>query len=238
MEIEGETSRYPENGEVFLIDKDLDWTSFNVVKKVKVVLLNKYRLKKLKVGHAGTLDPLASGLVIICTGKQTKSIEKYQAQEKEYIADIKLGSTTPSFDLETEVDRIYPYEHINQEMIGETLSGFIGENEQVPPLFSAKSIDGKRAYKYARKGKQVELKANKVIFFSIDLIHFELPVVKLKIICSKGTYIRSFARDLGLALNSGGHLVGLRRTRIGGYPVEDALKIQEFVEIINKRNIN
>lgn len=217
-----------------MIDKDLDWTSFNVVKKVKIVLLNKFKLKKLKVGHAGTLDPLATGLVIICTGKQTKKIEEYQAREKEYIAEIKFGATTPSFDLETHVDNIFPYKHILEESLRLKLKEFLGDYDQLPPAFSAKSVNGKRAYTYARKGKEVQLKPNKVHFFSIELIHFDLPVVTVKIVCSKGTYIRSFARDLGLALSSGAHLTALRRTRIGEYKTEHAMTIMEFENHINK----
>lgn len=217
-----------------MIDKDLDWTSFNVVKKVKIVLSNKFGLKKLKVGHAGTLDPLASGLVIICTGRQTKNILKYQALEKEYIAEIRLGATTPSFDLETEVDAEYPYEHITEEQVQQELNYFEGEQDQIPPVFSAKSVNGKRAYTYARKGKDIEMKPNKVHFFRLELINFRLPFVTVKIVCSKGTYIRSFARDIGLKLNSGGHLTGLRRTRIGDFKVEEAMKIPGFEEKVNK----
>jgi tRNA pseudouridine55 synthase len=223
-----EINNYPEDGEMILIDKDLDWTSFNVVKKIKVVLLNKYKLKKLKVGHAGTLDPLASGLVIVCTGKQTKNIEQYQAREKEYIAEIKFGATTPSFDLETPVDNVYPFEHITRETLESKLMEFPGEYEQLPPVFSAKSVNGKRAYTYARKGKEVKLQPNRVHFYLVELIHFDLPVVRIKIVCSKGTYIRAFARDLGTDLNSGAHLTGLRRTRIGEYKVEEAMTIKEF----------
>jgi len=225
---------YPEAGEVILIDKDLNWTSFNVVKKVKVVLLNKYGLRKLKVGHAGTLDPLASGLVILCTGRQTKKIELFQNLEKEYLAEITLGATTPSFDLETDIDQTFSFEHISEENVRKVLKGFLGMQEQEPPIYSAKFINGKRAYTYARKGEKVELKTNKVYFFSIELLKFETPVVKLKIICSKGTYIRSFARDFGIALNSGGHLTGLRRTRIGDYKVEDAMTIPGFEEMTRK----
>ncbi len=223
---------YPETGELILIDKDPDWTSFNVVKKVKVVLSNKYGLKKLKVGHAGTLDPLATGLVIICTGKQTKKIDQYQAKEKEYIATVRLGATTPSFDLETEIDHEFPFEQIEEEEVRDALKNFEGVRDQVPPVFSAKSVNGKRAYTYARKGREIELKPNKVEFFSLDLIHFELPFVKVKIVCSKGTYVRAFARDLGLILRSGAHLTGLRRTRIGSYKVEDAMTITSFEEKI------
>lgn len=224
---------FPEEGQVYFIDKELHWTSFNVVKKLKIVLLNKYKLKKLKVGHAGTLDPLATGLVIVCAGKQTRNIEKYQAEEKEYIAEITLGATTPSFDLETGIESSFPIEHISRDLVLETVDTFIGEQDQVPPVFSAKNIDGKRAYSYARKGKEVEMKPNRINISSIELLEYTKPVVKLKIVCSKGTYIRSFARDLGEALNSGAYLSALRRTRIGRYKIEDALKINEFEEMIN-----
>ena len=228
-----ENLMFPEEGQVYFIDKELHWTSFNVVKKLKIVLLNKYKLKKLKVGHAGTLDPLATGLVIVCAGKQTRNIEKYQAEEKEYIAEITLGATTPSFDLETGIESSFPIEHISRDLVLETVDTFIGEQDQVPPVFSAKNIDGKRAYSYARKGKEVEMKPNRINISSIELLEYTKPVVKLKIVCSKGTYIRSFARDLGEALNSGAYLSALRRTRIGRYKIEDALKINEFEEMIN-----
>lgn len=225
---------YPEEGEVILIDKDLDWTSFNVVKKIKFVLLHKYRLKKLKVGHAGTLDPLATGLMILCTGRQTKNIELYQAQEKEYVASIRLDSTTPSFDLETEPDHFFNVYHIAERDVKMALNSFLGEQDQVPPAFSAKYVDGKRAYKLAREGKTVELQASRVNFYSLELLKFDLPVVEIKIVCSKGTYIRSFARDLGIALGAGGHLAELRRTRIGTYRVEDAYTVRNFEENIRK----
>lgn len=225
---------FPEKGEKYLIDKDLNWTSFNVVKKVKVVLLNRYGIRKLKVGHAGTLDPLATGLVIVCAGKETKNISQYQDAEKEYIATIKLGSTTPSFDLETEVDKEFPYDHIRKNDVRLGLQAFLGEQDQIPPVFSAKSVNGKRAYSYARKGREVELKPSRVEFFALDLIKFDLPIVKLRIVCSKGTYIRAFARDLGIALNSGAHLIALRRTRIGEFQVENSMTIPEFEEMMTK----
>ncbi|MCF8378981.1 MAG: tRNA pseudouridine(55) synthase TruB [Bacteroidales bacterium] len=218
----------PEEGSVILIDKDLDWTSFNVVKKVKNVLLNKFGIKKLKVGHAGTLDPLATGLVIICTGKMTKSIEKYQAAEKEYLATIKLGATTPSFDLETEIDKEYSCEHITREDVIKVLEGFIGTQDQLPPVFSAKNIKGKRAYEYARKGIEVEMKLNKITIFELELVTFNLPELKLRIVCSKGTYIRALARDIGEKLGSGAHLTALRRTRIGKYKVEESFNINDY----------
>ncbi len=218
----------PEEGQVILIDKDLDWTSFNVVKKIKWLLLNKYRIKKLKVGHAGTLDPLATGLVIVCTGKKTKTIEKYQAEEKEYLATIKLGATTPSFDLETEIDQKFEYEHIKRDDVLKILDGFIGNQNQIPPVFSAKNINGKRAYEYARKGIDVEMKVSRITISELELIDFNPPDLKLRIVCSKGTYIRALARDIGERLQSGGHLTALRRIRIGEYKVEDSLKIKDY----------
>lgn len=218
----------PAEGEVVLIDKDLNWTSFNVVKKVKVLLSQKFELKKLKVGHAGTLDPLATGLVIVCTGKETKNIEKYQEQMKEYVAEITLGATTPSFDLETDIDERFPIEHITLEAVEKVITDFTGEQDQTPPVFSAKSVNGKRAYEYARKGKSVELKPNRVTFYGIELLEYDLPVLRLKIKCSKGTYIRAFAKDLGTALQSGAYLSALRRTAIGRNLVEEAYDIRQF----------
>lgn len=232
MEQQNQNIVFPEEGKVFYIDKDLNWTSFNVVKKIKVVLLNKYKLRKLKVGHAGTLDPLASGLVIVCAGKETKNIEKYQGLEKEYIAEVRLGATTPSFDLETEIDNTYPIEHISRELVLSVLEEFTGEKEQIPPVFSAKNINGKRAYTYARKGKEVEMRPNIIHIRSIELLDFTMPVIRIRVTCSKGTYIRSLARDIGIALRSGGHLINLRRSRIGNFKVEEALKINEFEEMI------
>lgn len=218
----------PEEGEVILIDKDLDWTSFNVVKKIKWILLNRYGIKKLKVGHAGTLDPLATGLVIVCAGKMTKSIEKYQAGEKEYLATIKLGATTPSFDLEMGIDQEFEYEHIKKDDVIKILREFIGTQDQLPPVFSAKNINGKRAYEYARKGIDVEMKLSRITITELELLNFNLPELKLRIVCSKGTYIRALARDIGERLQSGGHLTALRRTRIGEYKVEDSLKIKDY----------
>ncbi len=219
---------YPEEGEVILMDKELYWTSFDLVRKIKYILTHKYKIKKLKVGHAGTLDPMATGLVIVCTGRQTKQISIYQDARKEYIATIKLGATTPSFDLETSEDKQYPYEHITGQGVISMLKNFEGLNQQVPPVFSAKSINGKRAYSYAREGKEIELQPNTVEFFHLELLKFELPYITVQISCSKGTYIRSFARDLGKALNSGGYLKGLTRTKIGDYHIKDALTIKQF----------
>ncbi len=216
-------------GEIILIDKPYRWTSFDVVKKIRKLIRYKYNLKKIKVGHAGTLDPLATGLIIVCTGKMTKKISELQALHKEYVASIKLGETTPSFDLETEVDRKFETSHITRELIEETFPQFTGEIEQVPPLFSAKLIEGKRAYEYARKGDNSKMPASsKVKIYSISIIKVDLPDVILQIKCGKGTYIRSIARDLGESLNSGAHLTGLRRTAIGHYSVEKALSMEEF----------
>lgn len=216
------------DGQVILIDKPLEWTSFDIVNKIRYLIRHQFNYKKIKVGHAGTLDPLATGLLIICTGKQTKQIDSYQAQEKEYITTIKLGATTPSYDRETEENETFPTEHITQELIKEKVKEFIGEQEQVPPIFSAKKVNGVRAYKAARNGVEIELKANKINIHSIDILEIDIPFVKLKISCSKGTYIRSLGRDIGLALNSGGYLHDLRRTKIGDFQVEKAMNISDF----------
>ena len=216
------------DGAVLYIDKPLTWTSFDVVNKIRGSLRYHFGIKKIKVGHAGTLDPLASGLVIICTGKATKQIMQFQDMDKAYTAQLRLGATTPSFDLETEADQTYPWEHISREQIEKTLMEFKGEQEQMPPLFSAKSVDGKRAYVMARKGKTVELKPQKVNISSIELLSVNLPDLSLSVECSKGTYIRSLARDLGEKLNSGAHLTGLRRTRIGPYKLDKAISLENF----------
>ncbi len=215
-------------GQVVLIDKPLEWTSFDVVNKIRYLLKKQFGYKKIKVGHAGTLDPLATGLLIVCTGKQTKQIETYQAQEKEYIATLKLGATTPSFDRETEEDQQFEIKHITKDLILKTLQKFTGEQEQIPPIFSAKRVNGQRAYKAARKGIDVELKPNNITIYNIELLDFNLPFVELKISCSKGTYIRSIARDIGIALNSGAYLHNLRRTKIGNFCVEKAMNIFDF----------
>jgi tRNA pseudouridine55 synthase len=215
-------------GRILLIDKELNWTSFDAVNKIRILLKNRLGIKKIKVGHAGTLDPLATGLIIVCTGKMTKQITGFQDLEKEYEAVLKLGETTPSFDLESSVDKVFPSEHITKENLISVLQSFVGEIEQVPPLFSAKYINGTRAYEYARKGSDLELKAQKVKINSIELIFFNMPFVKIRVICSKGTYIRSLARDIGQALQSGAYLSELRRTRIGQHDVNNALSILEF----------
>ena len=218
------------DGAVLLIDKSRDWTSFDVVNKIRKLLRQLLGIPKIKVGHAGTLDPLATGLVIICTGKSTKQISRYQEMEKVYMAQIRLGATTPSFDLETEVDATYPWEHITREKLEDTLIRFTGEQDQLPPVFSAKSVDGKRAYTMARKGKEVLLKPQRIHVYSLKLLEFQPPEITLEVTCSKGTYIRSLARDLGVALGSGAHLTGLRRTRIGHYKVEESITIEKFTE--------
>ncbi|MBE9467159.1 MAG: tRNA pseudouridine(55) synthase TruB [Bacteroidetes bacterium] len=223
-----------QTGQVILFDKPLEWTSFNIVKKTRNLIRKKYSYKKIKVGHAGTLDPLATGLLIVCTGKFTKQIEKYQAQEKEYIATLRLGQTTPSFDLETEVDKEFPFNHITETLLKEALKSFIGEQQQVPPNFSAKLVDGTRAYLKARNGEDFEIKPNSIVISDIEILEFSLPIIKIRITCSKGTYIRALARDIGLYVNSGAHLTGLRRTKIGKFDVEDSLSIMEFEDLIKK----
>jgi len=218
------------DGAVLYIDKPLTWTSFDVVNKIRKSLRQQLGIKKIKVGHAGTLDPLATGLVIICTGKATRQIMQFQDMDKAYTAQVRLGATTPSFDLETEVDHTYPWEHITSDRIKQALLKLSGDQEQMPPLYSAKSVDGKRAYTMARKGKQMELKSQMVHISSLELISQELPDLILNVECGKGTYIRSLARDLGSLLGSGAHLTGLRRTRIGPYRVDKAISIENFIE--------
>ena len=218
------------DGTVLFIDKPLTWTSFDVVNKIRKSLRQQLGIRKIKVGHTGTLDPLATGLVIICTGKATKQIMQFQDMDKAYTAQVRFGATTPSFDLETEVDHTYPWEHITSDKIKQALLELSGDQDQMPPLFSAKSVDGKRAYAMARKGKQMELKSQRVHISHLELISQELPDLILNVECSKGTYIRSLARDLGSLLDSGAHLTGLRRTRIGPYHVDNAISIENFIE--------
>lgn len=218
---------------VLYFDKPLGWTSFNLVNRVRGVLSRHLGVKKLKVGHAGTLDPLATGVMILCTGKNTKLIESFQYQTKEYVATIKLGATTPSFDLETEIDAEYPTEHITEELVKETLAKFIGEIQQIPPTYSAIKINGKRAYEYARKGDEVELKPKTLVIDEIELLEYKMPEIVVRVVCSKGTYIRALARDIGEALQSGGHLTALRRTRIGDIRVENCLQYDDFVNNLN-----
>jgi len=218
------------NGQLLLIDKPLGWSSFQAVNKLKWAIRTKFDLKKIKIGHAGTLDPLATGLLLICTGKFTKTINELQGQEKEYIGTITLGATTPSYDLETEVDATFSIEHISEEVIQSAVQQFIGEIEQTPPIFSALKKDGKRLYEYAREGKKVEIKKRKVTVLEFEITEVKLPVLKFRIVCSKGTYIRSLAHDLGVALESGGHLSELRRTKIGDYHVNKAQDPSDFGE--------
>lgn len=219
-------------GELILIDKFLDWTSFDVVNKVRYQLKFKRNIPKIKVGHAGTLDPLASGLLILCTGKKTKELEKYQAKKKEYITTLKLGASTPSFDLETDIDEHFPTEHLSEKQIRDVVLKFKGIQEQMPPSFSAKRVNGKRAYNSARKGKSLDLKPVNIEIYDIELLKADLPEIELRISCSKGTYIRAIARDIGKALNNGAHLTALRRTKIGEFKVEDAITVDEFEKLL------
>ena len=200
-------------GEVLFFNKPLTWTSFDLVNKFRYKLSRKLKVKKIKVGHAGTLDPLATGVMIVCTGKATKRIDEFQFQTKEYVATLKLGETTPSFDLEKEVDAVYPTEHITRELVEDVLKQFVGTIEQVPPVFSACKIEGKRAYELARNGEEVPLKAKTLVIDEIELLSCELPVIKIRVVCSKGTYIRALARDIGIALHSGAHLIAFWTVR-------------------------
>ena len=220
-------------GVVLLFDKPLEWTSFNLVSKVRSLLYHRLGYKKIKVGHAGTLDPLATGLLVVCVGRATKKVNQIQELEKEYIAEIMIGATTPSFDLETEVDKEYPTEHIDEKMVKDALGNFLGNQMQIPPLFSAKSVDGGRAYKLARRGVDMQLEPSPVVIYEIELLSYNLPQITIRVKCSKGTYIRALARDIGLALNSGAHLVGLTRTAIGSMHVENAMTIASFEKMID-----
>lgn len=226
-------------GEILYFNKPLTWTSFNLVNRVRGVLSRHLGVKKLKVGHAGTLDPLATGVMILCTGKATKLIESFQYQTKEYIATLQLGATTPSFDLEKEIDATYPTQHITEELVRETLKQFVGTIEQVPPTFSAVKIDGKRAYQYARQGEEVEIKPKTLVIDEIELLDCHLPAITIRVVCSKGTYIRALARDIGVALQSGAHLTALKRTRIGDITLDKCLDYDQFVEQLahEKQNI-
>ena len=221
-------------GKVFVFDKPLNWTSFNLVKKVKNLIRNNFNIEKIKVGHAGTLDPLATGLLLVCTGKATKSIQQLQNMEKEYIASIHLGKTTPSFDLETEVDHVFDTSSITREKLNKVVESFVGESEQIPPMFSAKNINGRRAYDLARKGQVMELKPSKIFISEIEVLDFNMPELRLKIVCSKGTYIRSLARDIGISLENGAYLSKLIRTKIGDYQLDNAITIEEFEEKLKK----
>lgn len=221
-------------GEIIYIDKPLHWTSFDVVKRIRLRILRRLKQKKLKVGHAGTLDPLASGVMIVCTGRATKRIEEFQYHTKEYVATLRLGATTPSFDLETQIDARYPHEHITREVVERTLPRFVGSIMQIPPSYSACKIDGRRAYDMARKGQEVELKPKELVIDEIELLACELPEIKIRVVCSKGTYIRALARDIGVALGSGAHLVGLVRTRVGDVTLADCLSVDEVARMIDE----
>lgn len=225
-----------EAGEILAFDKPLHWTSFDVVAKVRYNLCRVLKTKKLKVGHTGTLDPLATGVVIVCTGKKTKMIEQLQYDVKEYIATLQLGATTPSYDLEKEIDATYPTAHINRQLINETIPLFLGEQWQVPPIFSAVQINGKRAYEFARKGETVELKPKLLVIDEIEVLAFDEATMQLtiRVVCSKGTYIRALARDIGEKLHSGAHLIALRRTRVGDTRVEDCMTIEQFLKQLNE----
>ena len=221
------------NGKILTFNKPIGWSSFDLVKKIRNLLKIKYKFKKLKVGHAGTLDPLASGLMIICTGKFTKKISQIQDQDKTYVADVLFGATTPSFDLETEIDKTYDTKSITLKKIQDNLQEFNGEIEQIPPIYSALKVDGERLYKKARRGEKIIIKSRKVIINSIEIIEAELPRIRLKINCSKGTYIRSIAHDLGKKLNNGAHLISLIRTNIEEFNLKSSLSIENFEKKLN-----
>lgn len=219
-------------GEILYIVKPYGWTSFDAVKRIRGALVRRLGLKKIKVGHAGTLDPLATGVMIVCTGRATKRIDELQAGVKEYVADIALGATTPSYDLETEIDAVFPTDHISCVLVEEVLASFVGVIDQVPPAFSAVKVDGKRAYESARKGKDVVLKAKTLVIDAIELLDFSPSLIKVRVVCSKGTYIRALARDIGQALGSGAHLKALCRTRVGDVTLSECLSIDQAVELI------
>ncbi|TPD68423.1 tRNA pseudouridine(55) synthase TruB [Flavobacterium microcysteis] len=224
-----------QDGQVLQIDKPLNWTSFQAVNKLKWALKSKLGLKKIKIGHAGTLDPLATGLLLVCTGKFTKRISELQGQEKEYTGTITVGATTPSYDLETEINETFPTDHITEELIHETIKQFIGEIDQRPPIFSALKKDGVRLYEHARNGEEVEIPTRKTVIHEFEITRIALPEIDFRVVCSKGTYIRSLAFDFGKALNSGGHLTALRRTKIGNYDVKDGYDLEAFVDSLPKK---
>lgn len=235
MDISGEDFL---NGQVLLIDKPLNWTSFQAVNKIRWAIRQAFNIKKIKVGHAGTLDPLATGLLIICTGKKTKEINIYQGQEKEYTGTFVLGATTPSYDLETEINAHFPIDHITEAKIHETTNIFIGEINQVPPVFSAIKKDGKRLYEFARSGEEVTISSRKVTISDFIITKIEDNTLHFKVTCSKGTYIRSLAHDFGKALDSGAHLSSLRRTKIGSFSVNQAKTIDSFLSELDKNATN
>ena len=222
------------NGEVILVDKPFNWTSFQVVNKIRWMIKTTLGIKKIKVGHAGTLDPLASGLLILCTGKMTKQIEQFMGQEKEYVGTFSLGATTPSYDLETEINQYFPIEHIDKKLLENTLTQFKGIIDQQPPVFSALKKEGKRLYEFAREGQEVEVPSRKVTIRNFEITQINFPEIDFKVNCSKGTYIRSLAHDFGKSLNSGAYLSLLRRTRIGKYSIENAIQIEDFEKLLEK----
>ena len=224
-------------GEVLYFDKPLRWTFFAVVNKIRYHISRKLGVKKIKVGHAGTLDPLATGVMIICTGKATKRIEEFQYHTKEYIATLQLGATTPSYDLEKEIDATYPTEHITRQLVEDTLKNFVGTNTAGAPAFSACMVNGKRAYDLARKGEEAEQKPKLLVIDEIELLECNLPEIKVRVVCSKGTYIRALARDIGEALNSGAHLTGLIRTRVGNVRLEDCMQVDDFEAWLDQQDI-
>jgi len=224
------------DGQVLLIDKPLQWTSFQVVNKLRWLIKSHFKIKKIKVGHAGTLDPLADGLLVICTGKFTKRIEEFQGQAKEYTGTITLGATTPSYDLETEIDATFPIDHITEDDIKKATNTFLGEIEQYPPVFSALKKDGKRLYEYAREGEKVDIQSRKIVIHEFEITRMALPEIDFRVACGKGTYIRSLAHDFGKALQSGAHLSALRRTKIGSFSVSDAVSIQSFEETLGYKS--
>lgn len=218
-----------EEGYIAVVDKPLRWTSTDVVRKIKFAL-RRIGYRKIKVGHAGTLDPLATGVLLVCIGRATKMVDALQAEEKEYIADVMLGATTPSYDLEHEIDRTYPWEHITREAVEKALDSLTGERLQTPPVYSAKKIEGTRAYELARAGEEVAVRQALIRIYEMELLACELPQLRIRVRCSKGTYIRSLAREIGEALGSGAHLTALRRTRSGGFTVENAWNLEDFLE--------
>ena len=224
-------------GVILAFDKPYGWTSFALVAKIRYLLCRKMGVKKLKVGHAGTLDPLATGVLVLCTGKATKRIEELQAHTKEYVATLCLGATTPSYDLEKPIDEVFPTEHITREMVEEVLKSFVGTIQQVPPVFSACKVDGARAYDLARKGQEVELKAKTLVIDEIELLKYSQTEIEIRVVCSKGTYIRALARDIGQALQSGAHLTALRRTRVGDVKVDECYNLDTFTEWLENLEI-
>lgn len=220
---------FPE-GYIAVIDKPLEWTSTDVVRKIKYALQHKLGYRKIKIGHAGTLDPLATGVLIVCIGKATKMVNALQAEEKEYIAELELGATTPSFDMEHPIDQRYPTEHITRKMIEQAMQSLTGERLQAPPIYSAKKVEGVRAYEFARAGEEVELKKALINIYEMEILELEMPRLKIRVRCSKGTYIRSLAQEIGQAVNSGAYLTSLRRTRSGGFTAENGWNLQDFME--------